>query len=150
MSRRTTLRSTISAMKIQITQFLFTTLAVIFAGFLPAIAHAQVETPIIASASFDDDGKLVVKTRLDAVAGCYVSVSGGLSRGSVDTGITSIQLTEAQAARRSVTLRTKRRYYCKKRTLYVNVELLCLNEVVGSATSAVKAVSVPASNLKSR
>lgn len=127
-------------------RYFFTFLALQLA--IVAVAEAQVEQPKISSATFDDDGKLIVKTKFSAIAGCYVSVNGGLSRNDVETGITSVQLSEAQATRGAVTLKTRRRYYCQKRTLYVNVELVCLNEVIGSATSAVKAVTVPSSNVR--
>lgn len=111
-------------------------------------AEAQVEVPTISSASFDSDGKLVVKTKFTAIEGCYVALNGGISKNSVETGITSVQLSASQAARGAVTLRTKRRYYCSKRTLYVNTELVCLNSLIGSATSEAKAVAVPRGNVK--
>jgi hypothetical protein len=111
-------------------------------------SFAQVEAPTIVSAKFDHEGKLLVRGEFEAIAGCYLALNGGLSMSSISTGITSTQLTESQANKGTVTLRTKRRYYCKKRTLYVNLELVCLNSVIGSATSAGRSVSVPITNLK--
>lgn len=73
-----------------------------------------------------------------------------MNRQDVETGIISKQLTISQAEAGSIMIRTQRKYFCKKRTLYINVELVCLNEVIGSATSLVKGVSVPDSNLSSR
>lgn len=112
------------------------------------IAQAQVATPQIQSARFDSQGRLVVRTSFDAIAGCYVAVNGGLNKRDVETGIISKQLTSSQAEAGSIMIRTQRKYFCKKRTLYINVELVCLNDVVGSAISLVKGVSVPDSNLK--
>ena len=116
--------------------------------FFVTVAEAQVEAPTISSASFDSDGKLVVKTKFSAIEGCYIALNGGLSKNSVETGITSVQLSSSQASRGVVTLRTKRRYYCSKRTLFVNTELVCLNSLIGSATSSAKAVAVPSVNVK--
>ena len=110
------------------------------------IALAQVETPRILSAKFDQDGKLLVRTSFSAIEGCYVAVNGGLSAAKVETGITSIQLTNAQAVKGAANIKTKRKYYCSKRKLYVNVELVCLNSIIGSALSATVAVNVPSAN----
>lgn len=111
-------------------------------------AFAQVTAPKISSAKFNTDGKLEVTTSFEAISGCYLAVNGGLSESEVSTGITAIKLTAAQSDKGRVTIKTKRKYYCKKRKLYVNVELTCLNDVIGSATSSVKAVSVPLTNFR--
>lgn len=126
----------------------FTVLSFVLIFFISTAAFAQVSKPKISSAKFDSDGKLIVSVSYDAIAGCYVAINGGLSSSSVSTGITSIQLSSSQAEKGKATIKTKRKYYCKRRTLYVNAELTCLNDVIGSATSSVKSVSVPSSNVK--
>ena len=116
---------------------------VVFSG-----AFAQVPTPTIKKANFDSQGRLVVVISDLPASGCYVSVNGGLTSKKVDTGITSHILTDAEAAKSRYQLRTKRRYYCRRRTLYVNVESLCLNDTIGQATSSVRAVSVPSGSVR--
>ncbi len=134
-------------MRLNSTKFLICALTLVFSINL---AQAQVATPQIQSARFDSQGRLVVRTSFDAIAGCYVAVNGGLNRKEVETGIISKQLTTSQAEAGSIMIRTQRKYFCKKRTLYINVELVCLNDMVGSATSLVRGVSVPDSNISSR
>ena len=114
----------------------------------PVKGYTQVEAPQIQLAQFDQQGKLKVKARFNGIEGCYLVVNGGLTRATVDTGITSIQLSAAQAHRGYATLKTKKRYYCKQRKLYVNTELVCLNEIVGSAVSDTEIVTVPQANLR--
>ena len=113
-------------------------------------AQSQIADPILRNASFDSSGRLMVSTNFSAYEGCYVTVKGGLSPNKIDTAIISKQLTQAAAEKGAISIRTVRRYFCKRRTLYVNIELVCLGDVIGSALSKTKAVPVPASNYSSR
>ena len=111
-------------------------------------SYAQVEKPTIKSAAFDSNGKLIVKADHAGFKDCYFTINGGLSRSKVDTGITSKQLSAHDEETGKVKIKTVKKYYCKKRTLYVNAELTCYGDVVGQATSEAVAVSVPQGNIR--
>ena len=134
----------------KITSKAITLLTILLFSCAVSSASAQVATPQLVSARFDFQGRLLVKSKFEAIEGCYVAINGGLTASSVETGIIGTQLTAREAAAGVITIRTKRRYFCKKRKLFLNVELVCLNEVIGSATSSVRAVSVPDGNYSGR
>jgi len=89
-----------------------------------------------------------VRTTHSGYQGCYLGVYGGLKADKVDTLIIARQLTANQASSGKLNFATKRRYFCKRRTLYVDVELVCLGDEVGQFTSAVTSVTVPNSNIR--
>ena len=112
------------------------------------IASAEIPIPILNSAKFDSQGRLVVKVSSLPIEGCYVTVNGGLSSHKIDTAIVGIVMSASDAEKKSVTIRTMRKYFCKRRTLYVNVESVCLNTEIGQTNSKVKSVAVPDTNFK--
>ena len=77
-----------------------------------------------------------------------MTVNGGLSSHKIDTAIVGIVMSASDAEKKSVTIRTMRKYFCKRRTLYVNVESVCLNTEIGQTNSKVKSVAVPDTNFK--
>lgn len=112
-------------------------------------AFADLTTPVIKRVAFDPSGRLSVVVTSQPPQGCYLSVYGGLTRNKVDTGIISTLLDSDDANAKQVKILTKRRYYCKRRKLFVSVEAVCLkDDLIGSATSSVMAVAVPEANIR--
>jgi len=111
-------------------------------------ATAQVSVPKILSARFDGQGKLVVSAKDVTAEGCYFIVNGGLAPRKVKTGITSALITAEDVALNKKRLRTQRKYFCKRRTLYVTVQVICLTSIIGDQTSKPVAVTVPNSNIR--
>ncbi len=105
------------------------------------------EDVVINSARFDAQGRLVVKVSEVGTENCYLTVYGGLTRKSVDTAIIGRLATGAEVLGNRAAIRTRRRYYCKKRTLLVNVQRLCTDDTPPSTSDTVE-VSVPAGNVK--
>ena len=110
---------------------------------------AEITTPQITSAAFDATGRLKVKVSDVGYEGCYITVNGGLSRSTTTTAIVSTQISAAEAASNKVAIKTRRKYFCRRRTLYVSLEKVCLGNEIGSANSSVKAVRVPTGNVRS-
>jgi hypothetical protein len=107
-----------------------------------------VQAPRLNSVSFDNLGKLVVHASDVGPAGCYLIVNGGLSAGKISTAITSKRASEQDVANNRVAIRTLRRYYCRRRQLYVQLEKVCLGNLVGAALSNKRIVAVPIRNVR--
>ncbi len=123
--------------------------ASLLAFCMTSAAYAEVGTPRITAGVFEGNGKLMVKVRHPgAYEGCYVTINGGLTSDSQDTAIVGRQITAREAAAGRATIRTARRYYCSKRNLYINAEVVCLTDEVAQLNSAVKRVAVPSSNVR--
>lgn len=114
-----------------------------------AFAQQSIGDPVLTSAKFDANGKLLVKVKEFSPLQCYITVVGGLSRNKIDTPIISRQVTNKDAQSDVLSIRTARRYYCKKRKLYVQIEKVCLGDLVGQTLSEVKVVDVPVGNVRS-
>lgn len=120
-------------------------LAITVAIFSGRASQAELSVPNIESGRFDANGKLLVTVSSPPPAGCSLALWGGLSSTSVDTLITAKKLTDAEIALGTVSIRTRRRYYCKRRTLYVRVISECYP---AAAPSKVVKVSVPTANIQ--
>lgn len=127
---------------------LFLTVAAILPLLWIAKSDAQeITPPVLKKASFDSQGRLVTKVSNLLAEGCYIAIQGGLTSKTVNTDIISKQLTASDVKKGTITIQTKRRYYCKRRTLYVRAEQICF-EPVSQTDSDAKAVPVPSGNVK--
>jgi hypothetical protein len=109
------------------------------------ICRAEVPEPKIERGRFDSNGKLVVTVSSLPPVGCSLALWGGLVSGSVDTLITTKKITEANSTLATISVRTRRKYYCKRRTLNVRIISECYPEATPSEPLR---VSVPASNIQ--
>ncbi len=116
-------------------------------GLSAAHADTFVE-PILSAAKFTTDGKLQVRVKEIGPAGCYIAVNGGLSTRDITTRIIATRVTASDLEKETLTITTKRKYFCKRRKLLVQIEKICLGDLIGSGYSSAKSVSVPAANVK--
>lgn len=107
-------------------------------------AQAEILTPTIEGGRFDTKGRLSIIITKIPPTGCSLALWGGVSSKSIDTLITARKINDADSVRTSITIRTRRKYYCKERTLYVRIISECYPE---AAPSKVVRVSVPAENI---
>jgi hypothetical protein len=117
-----------------------------FVGFFPfsVIAQEIIPTPQIESLSFDRRGRLVAQVSQLSSPGCSLVIWAGTTSNTIDDIVTSHTVTADEHTQNYVTFRTRRKYACPQRTMYIYVVSECYP--VGASRSSIRVLRVPRRN----
>lgn len=109
-----------------------------------AIAQDAIPTPEINSLSFDRRGRLVAHVSEMSSPGCSLVIWAGTTSDSIDDIVTSHTITAEEHTQNYAIFRTRRRYACPRRTMYIYVVSECYP--IGASRSSIRTLRVPRQN----
>ena len=108
------------------------------------MAQDTIATPQIDSLSFDRRGRLVAQVSQLSPPGCSLVIWAGTTSNSIDDIVTSHTITADEYTQNYATFRTRRKYACPQRTMYIYVVSECYP--TGASRSNIRTLRVPRQN----